>query len=111
MSEKNPSALERVMSTCSSLTDRVGELELPGGMDAAKFPRERITAALTRSPGSIPKHLAELRSTLDVLILPERRSQRRYPRHVKIKMSNYKRNRGKRNFNPTQEIDVKEEMA
>lgn len=55
-----------------------------------------VTAALTRSPGTIPKNLAELRSTLDVLILPERRSQRRYPRHVKIKMSNYKRNRGRR---------------
>ncbi len=70
-----------------------------------------ITAALTRSPGSIPKHLAQLRSTLDVLILPERRSHRRYPRHVKIKMSHYKRNRGKRNLNPTQEIDVKGKIA
>lgn len=70
-----------------------------------------ITAALTRSPGSIPKHLAQLRSTLDVLILPERRSERRYPRHVKIKMSHYKRNRGKRNSNPTQEIDIKEKIA
>jgi len=48
------------------------------------------------SPGAIPKHLGHLRSTLDVLILPERRSERRYPRHVKIKMSNYPRNRGKR---------------
>jgi len=48
------------------------------------------------SPGNIPKSLANFRSTLDVLILPERRSERRYPRHVKIKMSNYLRNRGKR---------------
>ena len=70
-----------------------------------------ITAALTRSTGSIPKHLAELRSTLDVLILPERRSERRYPRHVKIKMCHYNRNRGKRNSNRTQEIDVKGEIA
>ena len=54
-----------------------------------------ITAALSNSPANIPRHLAELRSTLDVLILPPRRSKRRYPRHVKIKMSNYKRNRGK----------------
>lgn len=49
------------------------------------------------SPGTIPKHLGNFRSTLDVLILPERRSARRYPRHVKIKMSKYRRNRGKRN--------------
>lgn len=55
-----------------------------------------ITAGVTRSPGNIPKQLAQLRSTLDVLILPERRSERRYPRHVKIKMSTYKRNRGRR---------------
>ncbi|MDP6946520.1 MAG: transposase, partial [Myxococcota bacterium] len=48
------------------------------------------------SPGNIPKHLGQFRSTLDVLILPVRRSERRYPRHVKIKMSNYKRNRGRR---------------
>jgi hypothetical protein len=64
-----------------------------------------LTAASTRSPGNIPKHLAELRSTLDVLILPKRRSERRYPRHVKIKMSNYKRNRGRRNGNGAQPID------
>ena len=72
-----------------------------------------ITASLTRSPGNLPKHLAELRSTLDVLILPERRSQRRYPRHVKIKMSNYKRNRGKRNSpsTPTQPTDAKRKKA
>ncbi len=30
-----------------------------------------------------------------LLILPERRTKRRYKRHVKIKMSNYERNRGK----------------
>ena len=55
-----------------------------------------ITASVSRSPANLPKHLAEFRSTLDVLILPERRNTRRYPRHVKIKMSNYKRNRGRR---------------
>lgn len=70
-----------------------------------------ITAALSRSPGNIPKHLAELRSTLDVLILPERRSHRRYPRHVKIKMSNYKRNRGKHAPNDAQVIHNKNEIA
>jgi len=48
------------------------------------------------APGRVPKFLKELRMTLGTLIIPPRRSERRYPRHVKIKMSNYKRNRGKR---------------
>ena len=46
-----------------------------------------ITAWQT-APGVIPRHLAELRKNLAVL-LPKRRSARRYPRHVKIKMSPY----------------------
>lgn len=53
-------------------------------------------AACTPSPGTIPKHLKDLPDKLREFLLPERRSARRYPRHVKIKMSNYKRNRGKR---------------
>ena len=36
------------------------------------------------------------RGRLKELLLPKRRSKRRFPRHVKIKMSNYPRNRGKR---------------
>ena len=48
------------------------------------------------SPGTLPRHLKSFRSTLDVLFLPRRRSERRYPRHVKIKMSNFPRNRGTR---------------
>lgn len=48
------------------------------------------------SPANVPKHLGEFHSKLKVLFLPERRSERRYPRHVKIKMSNFPRNRGKR---------------
>jgi len=59
-----------------------------------------LTAWRTSAPGNLPKSLATLRSTLDVLILPERRSERRYPRHVKIKMSNYARNRGKSSRSP-----------
>ena len=55
-----------------------------------------VTAAATESAANLPRHLAELRSTIDVLILPERRTERRYPRHVKIKMSKYKRNVGRK---------------
>ena len=45
------------------------------------------------APGSIPKHLRELRAALVTLLLPPRRSERRYAREVKIKMSNYSRKR------------------
>jgi len=48
------------------------------------------------NPTNVPKHLGNFHSQLKVLFLPERRSERRYPRHVKIKMSNYARNRGTR---------------
>jgi hypothetical protein len=45
------------------------------------------------SPGAIPSRLRDLRANLKRLILPPRRSERRYPRAVKIKMSNYPRKR------------------
>src|SRR5262249_16644654 len=44
-------------------------------------------------PGAIPKHLRNLRASRATLILPPRRSERSYPRAVKIKMSNYARKR------------------
>jgi hypothetical protein len=44
-------------------------------------------------PGAIPRHLRNLRIALTGLILPLRRSDRSYPRAVKIKMSNYPRKR------------------
>jgi transposase IS4-like protein/DDE family transposase len=47
------------------------------------------------SPGAIPNHLRNLRASLKSLILPPRRSERRFPRAVKIKMSNYARKRRK----------------
>jgi len=45
------------------------------------------------SPGAIPRHLRRLRADLRRFILPTRRSKRRYPRAVKIKMSSYPRKR------------------
>lgn len=45
------------------------------------------------SPGAVPRHLARLRATLKRYILPPRRTERVYPRAVKIKMSNYPRKR------------------
>ena len=53
---------------------------------------EWLWAAVT-SPGAIPTRLRDLRANLRQLILPLRRSERSYPRAVKIKMSNYDRKR------------------
>jgi len=47
------------------------------------------------APGNIPKRLAGMKEMIQLLILPERQSERRYKRHVKIKMSGYKRNPGR----------------
>lgn len=58
--------------------------------------RDFWTTGWMVSPGNIPRTLTDLREKLSGLVLPERRSERRYPRHVKIKMSNYARNRGTR---------------
>lgn len=47
------------------------------------------------SPGALPKRLDALHKELALLILPPRRSQRRFPRAVKIKMSKFPRKRPK----------------
>lgn len=49
----------------------------------------------TSSPGAIPRHLTDLRDKIRLYVLPPRRTERTYPRAVKIKMSNYDRNRPK----------------
>lgn len=52
--------------------------------------------AWTCAPGNLPKRLVSFHETLrSLLVLPKRRSERRYERHVKIKMSNFKRNPGR----------------
>lgn len=43
------------------------------------------------APGRIPEKLLDLRRHLTLLLLPARRSERAYPRAVKLKMSNYAR--------------------
>lgn len=47
----------------------------------------------TMTPGSVPSYFVDLRQQLKRLILPPRRPERRYPRAVKVKMSNYSRKR------------------
>jgi hypothetical protein len=46
-------------------------------------------AAWLAPPGVLPRRLEALQDELALLLLPPRRSQRRFPRAVKIKMSNY----------------------
>jgi hypothetical protein len=50
-------------------------------------------ATITGSPGAIPRHIADMRDTIRQFVLPPRRSERSYPRAVKLKMSNYNRKR------------------
>jgi hypothetical protein len=50
-------------------------------------------AAMTSTPGAIPKRLETMRDKVRRFLLPPRRPERSYPRAVKLKMSNYDRNR------------------
>jgi len=54
--------------------------------------RDLFIWAATASPGSLPKMVKGMRLDMEQIVLPERRPDRRYPRHVKIKMSSYARN-------------------
>jgi hypothetical protein len=54
-----------------------------------------LVEAWTMAPGNLPKRLTGLVEMMGLLLLPERRRERRYKRHVKIKMSGYKRNPGR----------------
>jgi hypothetical protein len=54
---------------------------------------EWMWAAASNAPGAIPRNLRRLREELKRFILPPRRPERRYPRAVKLKMSNYDRKR------------------
>jgi hypothetical protein len=63
---------------------------------ALQFIRLFWLTAWTASPGVLPRRLEALHDEPALLILPERRPQRRYPRAVKLKMSNYPRNRPRR---------------
>jgi hypothetical protein len=54
---------------------------------------EWMWASASRSPGAIPRNLRRLRDELRRFVLPPRRTERSFPRAVKIKMSNYPRKR------------------
>jgi hypothetical protein len=52
--------------------------------------RNFLVSAWLASPGVLPKRLAALHQEVSLLVLPTRRA-RRYPREVKIKMSNFRK--------------------
>lgn len=52
------------------------------------------------SQGAIPRRLASLESDLRLLILPERRTERRYPREVKVMTTSYSRKKPQRADKP-----------
>lgn len=55
-----------------------------------------LVEAWTAPPTKLPRRLEELAEMVSsLLVLPERRPERRYERSVKIKMSNFKRNTGR----------------
>jgi len=56
--------------------------------------RDLFYWAAIAGPGALPKRIRKMRLDMRRLILPPRRSDRRYPKHVKIKMSGCKRNHG-----------------
>ena len=55
------------------------------------FVEQWLWASTTATPGAIPQRLSTMRDRMRTFLLPERRSERVFPRAVKIKMSNYPR--------------------
>lgn len=62
-------------------------------VEALRLIRDEWMWLTVTSPGAIPTRLAALRRNLKRYVLPARRPKRRYPRAVKLKMSNYARKR------------------
>lgn len=62
-------------------------------MMATRYIRDEWLWCSVASPGSIPTKLRKMRQKVSAFVLPPRRRQRRFPRAVKLKMSNYARKR------------------
>jgi len=89
------------------LTYNLVRLEMERIADEAGLPPSRISfvvamryirdewewCAISSSPGSFPEKLRRMRAKILNFVLPERRSERRFPRAVKLKMSNYAKKR------------------
>jgi len=89
------------------LTYNLVRFEMERIAEEAKLPPSRISfvvamryirdewewCAISSNPGSFPEKLRRMRAKILDFVLPERRSERRFPRAVKLKMSNYARKR------------------
>jgi hypothetical protein len=62
---------------------------------ALRWIRDEWLWCAVASPGSVPAKLQRMREKVAQFVLPPRRSERRYPRVVKIKMSKFKRKSAK----------------
>ena len=60
---------------------------------AMRYIRDEWAWCAVASPGSIPAKLQRMRDNILEFVLPPRRPSRRFPRAVKIKMSNYAKKR------------------
>lgn len=60
---------------------------------ATRYIRDEWLWCAGASPGSIPLKLRKMRQKVAAFVLPPRRSKRRFPRAVKLKMSNYAKKR------------------
>lgn len=59
---------------------------------ALRLIRDLFLWAEVASPGKIPKMIRDMQSEMEALILPERRPERSYPRHVKIAVTKFRKN-------------------
>ena len=60
-----------------------------GFVTAMRFIRDEWAWCAVANPGTIPQKLARMRQDILAFVLPERRTNRRYPRAVKIKGTRY----------------------
>jgi hypothetical protein len=81
--------IERVADELGVLPTRISFI------NALDLIRDEWIWCANSTPGAIPKQLDELARRIKLLVLPERRPDRVFPRQVKIKMSNYNRKRPK----------------
>jgi len=56
---------------------------------ALRFIKDEFLWCSIASPGAVPKHLRRLRADIKRFVLPERKSERRYPRVVKTTKTRY----------------------
>lgn len=85
--------MERIAAEADVAPSRISFLT------SIRYIRDEWQWCAIASPGSIPKKLKRMRERVRQFVLPPRRTSRRYPRAVKIKMSNYAKKKRKSDTN------------